>query len=158
MGSKQMDRYYRIRQEVKALLQEAKDVPCARCGRRYPLVCMDFDHLPEYEKSFTIGDSSKWTSVARVKSEIAKTQVVCSNCHRIVTWEREHGQQVGKASRLPRRKDRSLRGRAERVARFLRRGTADCAARRARVRRDADKALEINPLDSLTETVKRATM
>jgi hypothetical protein len=55
---------------------------------------MDFDHLPAFEKEFNIGSPSNWSSVSRVRKEIEKTQVVCSNCHRIITWERKYGKAV----------------------------------------------------------------
>jgi hypothetical protein len=55
---------------------------------------MDFDHLPGFTKDFTIGSPANWTSVARIRAEIAKTQVLCSNCHRIVTWERKNGEKI----------------------------------------------------------------
>lgn len=53
-------------------------------------MCMDFDHLPQYPKAFNIGTPKYWTSVGRIAGEIAKTQVLCSNCHRIVTWQRKN--------------------------------------------------------------------
>lgn len=85
------DRQKKLHAEIYQLIIEAKDAPCARCKGRFPSVCMDFDHLPGFEKKFTIGSPANWTSVGRIKAEIAKTQVVCSNCHRIITWERKNG-------------------------------------------------------------------
>lgn len=83
-------RQQRLRSQIHALIVSAKEVPCARCGHVYPSVCMDFDHLPGFEKTINIGSPKNWTSVSRIKAEITKCQVLCSNCHRIVTWERKY--------------------------------------------------------------------
>lgn len=57
--------------------------PCVDCGEQDPVV-LDFDHLPGFEKRFTIsravGASTRsWDSIL---AEIAKCEVVCANCHR----------------------------------------------------------------------------
>jgi hypothetical protein len=84
------DRQQRVRCEIHAIIVAAKEVPCARCSHVFPSVCMDFDHLPEHEKLINIGSPKNWTSVQRIRTEIAKCQVLCSNCHRIVTYERKY--------------------------------------------------------------------
>jgi hypothetical protein len=76
----------KYREEVRALLIKYKNVPCADCGNKYPIECMDFDHLPEFNKSFTISHSRK--SIKLIEEEIKKCEVVCSNCHRIRTSKR----------------------------------------------------------------------
>lgn len=61
-------------------------VPCTDCGGRYPAICMDFDHLPEHEKTTEVSvlaTHNYWPS--RVVAEMAKCEVVCSNCHRLRT-------------------------------------------------------------------------
>lgn len=72
---------------VRDFVKEAKSVPCADCGEQYPSYVMDFDHLPEYEKLFTIAQKSRYT-LKKVKEEVKKCEVVCSNCHRIRTHNR----------------------------------------------------------------------
>lgn len=73
----------------RIILRGAKRKPCADCAISYPLVCMDFDHV-RGTKRFSIG-----TSVGRrtedLLAEIAKCDVVCSNCHRIRTQLRRLG-------------------------------------------------------------------
>ena len=71
------------------MLREAKDVPCTDCGGRFPAECMDFDHLPEYPKSFGFGGAVQ-RSEAALREEMAKCEVVCANCHRIRTRERRN--------------------------------------------------------------------
>ena len=69
-------------------LQAAKNSPCIDCGHQFPPECMDFDHV-RGKKLYKISDIG---SLADVKfyAEVAKCEVVCSNCHRIRTaeWKR----------------------------------------------------------------------
>lgn len=65
-----------------------ESTPCADCGQRFPAVCMDFDHTSD-DKA---GDVSVLVldgySLAKIDAEIAKCEIVCSNCHRIRTANR----------------------------------------------------------------------
>jgi len=65
----------------------AKDRPCADCHLKFPLVCMDFDHVLG-EKEFNIASGYEQVSLERLLKEIAKCEVVCANCHRIRTAKR----------------------------------------------------------------------
>lgn len=76
-------------QEKKALLVAAKSRPCADCGRTFPPLCMDFDHVRGV-KLFLIGTAVRWKSIAALNEEIAKCDVVCACCHRIRTETRPH--------------------------------------------------------------------
>lgn len=59
------------------------------CGGRFPAVCMDFHHREGEDKCFDIGDTSAKGRGSRglnaVLAEIAKCDVLCANCHRIVS-------------------------------------------------------------------------
>ena len=69
-----------------ALIREAKNKPCMDCGVSYPHYVMDFDH--KTDKKFLIGRQvHSTTAVSKILEEIAKCDIVCSNCHR----ERTHG-------------------------------------------------------------------
>lgn len=60
---------------------------CADCKEQYPHWMLEFDHLRD--KSFTIADYRTYTtSLEVIKEEIAKCDVVCSNCHAIRTYSR----------------------------------------------------------------------
>jgi hypothetical protein len=72
--------------ERRALVRALKEVPCMDCGVQYPYYVMDFDHRDPSIKSFEIHDAIN-TSQKAFMDEIAKCDVVCSNCHR----ERTHG-------------------------------------------------------------------
>jgi L-lysine 2,3-aminomutase len=73
----------------RALVNEAKNVPCTDCGVRYPSYVMDFDHLPGSDKVDGIARLlNKRYGVKKLLEEIAKCEVVCSNCHRERTFAR----------------------------------------------------------------------
>lgn len=75
-------------------LREHKNAnPCTDCGVRYPYYVMEFDHLPEYEKSPHSKKSRNIRAVAAIslkalKEEITKCEIVCANCHRERTHQR----------------------------------------------------------------------
>jgi hypothetical protein len=80
------------RQRLKEHVRKFKDKPCADCGESYPYYVMDFDHRPGTDKLFEIADYLATRVVStyeKLDAEIAKCDVVCSNCHRI----RTHGRQ-----------------------------------------------------------------
>lgn len=74
------ERRHKITEHIDAL----KDVSCPDCGGKFPPECMDFDHVTEGKRGCI---SSMATSVTfdALLLEIAKCEVVCSNCHRIRT-------------------------------------------------------------------------
>lgn len=67
--------------------RELRKRPCADCGKTFPPVAMDFDHLPEFEKTNTISHSGV-VSVSWIDTEVAKCEVVCVLCHRDRTKSR----------------------------------------------------------------------
>jgi hypothetical protein len=75
------------KEKIKQFLISIKDTPCLDCGIKYPHYVMDFDHIEQ--KLFSIGDV-KNRSFNKIKEEIKKCELVCSNCHRIRTWNRIH--------------------------------------------------------------------
>ena len=85
---KYLDYVERTRSKVRDFLRTAKDKPCADCGQTYPYDVMDFDHKPEYRKEFQVARLPQFGSIPRAEAEIAKCDVVCSNCHRIRTHVR----------------------------------------------------------------------
>lgn len=76
------------RKERREKLDEWKaGKPCKDCRGVFPVECMDFDHLED--KKFQIGQSHCNHSWETVLSEIAKCDLVCANCHRIRTKNRQ---------------------------------------------------------------------
>ena len=72
-----------IKQEIYKIKES---VPCADCGIFYPHYVMDFDHL--FDKKFNISTNIKRKGRRQLLAEIAKCEVVCSNCHRIRTYKK----------------------------------------------------------------------
>lgn len=76
-----------------AEVEKLKDVPCMDCGGRFPRICMDFDHV-HGEKIDSISRMlRKAFSWELILAEMAKCEIVCSNCHRVRTAIR--GQYIG---------------------------------------------------------------
>lgn len=77
---------------LRLIVDVRRAVPCADCHQTFPTCCMDFDHLPGFHK---VADVTALVRNHRpiqvVLDEIAKCEVVCSNCHRIRTRERKLG-------------------------------------------------------------------
>jgi hypothetical protein len=73
-------------QNRKAQLVAYKGGKCVDCGGTFPDCCMDFDHRDPSKKSFNI--AAKHWSVSRLKNEVDKCDLVCSNCHRERTQKR----------------------------------------------------------------------
>ena len=88
--------YYAVHGAIKAKhnrsrrewVQSLKTVPCSDCGNTYHPCAMDFDHV----RGSKTGNVSHLASLKkeRVLIEIAKCDVVCSNCHRLRTYRRRH--------------------------------------------------------------------
>lgn len=78
------------KENLKAILREAKAKPCADCGQSYPPYVMDFDHREGEEKLFNVSSLNhhRWTAVNQLLAEIAKCDLVCANCHRERTHQR----------------------------------------------------------------------
>lgn len=74
------------REEVRSLIISLKSEPCSDCGIPYPYYVMDFDHKTD-DKDFNISEM-RFHSKDAVLREVAKCDLVCSNCHRIRTHER----------------------------------------------------------------------
>lgn len=72
-------------ERIRLIVEAAKSKPCADCGKFYHFCIMDFDHVRGTKKR----EVSKMNSTKSVIAEIAKCDVVCSNCHRLRTFKRQ---------------------------------------------------------------------
>lgn len=65
---------------------------CVDCGWNEHPRALEFDHLPGNGKRFNISAAIAQLSVpmAEIFAEIAKCDLVCANCHRIRTYDREY--------------------------------------------------------------------
>lgn len=70
-----------------AMLNEIRDVPCADCGRRFLPCVMQFDHRDPTMKTHEV---TRILMRARsvILAEVAKCDIVCTNCHRDRTYKR----------------------------------------------------------------------
>lgn len=82
------------RKTIKEFIWSLKDKPCLDCGNSYPHYVMDFDHRDDKEKTIELALAYKkhWSNT-RILAEIAKCDLVCSNCHR----ERTHNRWVAQS-------------------------------------------------------------
>lgn len=78
-----------IRDRNRRYINEIKESnPCSDCGKYYVYDVMEFDHIRGI-KLFNINRAATNTSsIKRIKEEINKCDLVCSNCHRLRTRER----------------------------------------------------------------------
>ena len=74
----------------RAYIEDVKDRPCVDCRQKFPSCAMDFDHRGSENK---LGNVSRITvqnwSLERIKKEIEKCDIVCANCHRVRTRNRQ---------------------------------------------------------------------
>jgi len=74
----------RIRERERRLAEfvaEMKARPCADCGKQYAPWQMDFDHVRGKKFLGVSQLAHQCGSVRLILAEIAKCEVVCSNCH-----------------------------------------------------------------------------
>lgn len=68
-----------------------KNHPCTDCGNKDFRV-LDFDHKPGTEKVDCVSKLARaGYSIENIQKEIDKCNVRCSNCHRIITYDRRMG-------------------------------------------------------------------
>lgn len=84
------DRNALRRRQLAELVQLVKSQPCVDCGQKYPYYVMDLDHRGDETKVLDVSRLvARRVTVVRLEAEIAKCDVVCSNCHRERTHQRE---------------------------------------------------------------------
>ena len=80
-----LDNKRRTQAHLKAVLNHRKDGPCMDCGGVFPPCVMDFDHRDPSTKVCKVSSLVYSGSEQLLLDEIAKCDLVCSNCHRIRT-------------------------------------------------------------------------
>lgn len=76
------------REEIRQYLRDFKlAAGCVDCGFNSHYAALDFDHVEAKTVAPTQMATRLW-SYERINKELAKCEVRCANCHRIVTWER----------------------------------------------------------------------
>lgn len=72
--------------ERRQYLLSLRNKPCVDCGGTFHPVAMDFDHV-KGDKVLSVSRMVSFNK-QRLDAEIAKCDVICSNCHRIRTYKR----------------------------------------------------------------------
>lgn len=91
------DRLKKQRREWFAMVKH--NAGCKMCGTR-DFRCLDFHHRDSGTKSFCIG-SNVCTKYEKIRDEMDKCDVLCSNCHRILTYEEYHSESHSNKSENP---------------------------------------------------------
>lgn len=77
---------------LKSWMLEIKSNPCTDCGNCFPVCCMDFDHRKGEKKEYNVASMfAHHYAREKIELELAKCELVCSNCHRIRTRDRRTG-------------------------------------------------------------------
>jgi hypothetical protein len=71
--------------KVEKMRQLKSDRGCKECGERHP-ACLEFHHRDPEHKKFLIASVAFRLSDEKMKAEIEKCDVLCSNCHRKHHW------------------------------------------------------------------------
>jgi 5-methylcytosine-specific restriction endonuclease McrA len=82
-----IDKAKRRKRGIRELVMLIKEIiPCADCGQNYPYYVMDFDHINN--KTTNINALVERCSIEKLEEEMANCELVCSNCHRVRTYNR----------------------------------------------------------------------
>lgn len=85
---KVLDRNRKNKEKLKKEIRDYKESKsCADCGVLYPWYVMDFDHISG-TKVDNISKLVSNLSTAKLRIELKKCELVCSNCHRERTFNR----------------------------------------------------------------------
>lgn len=76
------------RRALAKYAQAAKQYPCVDCKVQYPYYVMEFDHVRGKKLGAVCNLINEAVKMEVLQAEIAKCEVVCSNCHSIRTFER----------------------------------------------------------------------
>ena len=84
---REIDRVLARQRATLEFLRDLRRVPCKDCGARFEPHQMDFDHRDPSTKAFQV-TKPLLASRSRLIAEIAKCELVCTNCHTIRTFKR----------------------------------------------------------------------
>ncbi len=98
--TKRQLRGQRVRAEARTIVNAFKDVPCSDCGRRFPSVAMDLDHV----RGDKVMDVARMVGccykIELIQLELEKCEVVCACCHRVRTHLRGENAAPNQKSRM----------------------------------------------------------
>ena len=84
---KMVDRTREIHQyRIKLIGRWKQFKGCSMCGFKTHRAALDLDHINDNSTKASSGNAIRYTwSIKKIKKELSKCQVLCSNCHRIKT-------------------------------------------------------------------------
>lgn len=88
LGPEYLARVRDLRRRKKQWL-DAHKVKCLKCQEEHP-ACLEFHHRNPAEKDFLLSVGVAKFSIERLEVEVAKCDVLCSNCHRKHHWDEKH--------------------------------------------------------------------
>lgn len=100
MSSTKENNYKYVKASIERRRQwidSQKTKPCERCGGEFPPYVMDWHHRDPSTKKFGIGKGAYRHSRQDLVDEIAKCDLYCANCHRIMEHEKRLNSSVGRA-------------------------------------------------------------
>ncbi len=83
-----LTRNKRKKEMLRSVMREHKSKPCADCEGQFPFYVMDFDHREGEIKTSHVSRMIEKMNLQKLLEEIEKCDVVCANCHRIRTYQR----------------------------------------------------------------------
>lgn len=77
--------------EISDFLRKYKEFHgCKDCKKKFPYYVLDFDHRDPHTKKFQPARLAQNNSWDKMLEEINKCDVVCANCHRVRSHEKQH--------------------------------------------------------------------
>ena len=76
------------RDEQMDLLIRLRQMPCMSCGGTFPVCAMEFDHRDGATKRGNVSQMAGDVRISILLEEIAKCDIVCTNCHRDRSFQR----------------------------------------------------------------------
>lgn len=70
-----------LRRAKKQWLDTQKESGCSKCDEKDP-ACIDFHHRDPEQKEANLSVAIAHWSIERLKTEVAKCDLICANCHR----------------------------------------------------------------------------
>jgi hypothetical protein len=87
-AQKRRERWHRRRREQMDLLIRLRGLPCADCRGTFPVCAMEFDHRDSRKKNGLVSQMAGRVTIQHLLEEIAKCDIVCTNCHRDRSFRR----------------------------------------------------------------------
>lgn len=87
----QSENVQRRRVNLKLMAIAYKGGCCERCGYNKCVTALEFHHLDPSEKDFGISAAGATRSFERIKVELDKCIMVCSNCHKEIHFNENIG-------------------------------------------------------------------